>query len=107
MYHALKGLAALRGQPLLNVVISKPRDIQAFATLSSDVAETWVANLTNQIQTIELTPKLPGGASILSASEFERATGDVFAMESLEREFKGEELTLPPYAVARLRTQRR
>jgi hypothetical protein len=106
-YHVLKGLAALCGRPLLNVVITKPREIQAVATLFGGVVETWVANLTNQTQTIELTPKLPGAASILSSSEFEQATKEILAIDSLEREFAGDELTLPPYAVARLRTQRR
>ncbi|HZC59335.1 MAG TPA: hypothetical protein VE154_05025 [Chthoniobacterales bacterium] len=102
-YHALKGLASLRGRPLLNAVISEPRNIQAVATLVDDgVAEIWVANLTDQAQKVELTPKLPGTVSILSASDFEHAARDLFTMESLRREFAGDELALPPYAIARL-----
>ena len=108
VYHALKGLASLRGRPLLYAVISEPRNIQAVATLVDDgTAEIWVANLTDQAQKVELRPKLPGTVSILSASDFEHATRDLFTMESLRREFAGDELTLSPYAIAKLQTQHR
>lgn len=103
VYHAIKGLAALRSQPLVDLAISKPREIQAIAAASDGGVEVWVANLTNQIKIVELTPKLAGSASILSASDFERATKDISVMDSLERRFADEAFSLPPYAVARLR----
>jgi hypothetical protein len=107
VYHAIKGLAALRGQPLVDLVISTPREIQAIAAERDGDIEIWIANLTEQTKTVELASKLAGSASILSASEFERATKDYSAMDSLEHRFTDEALILPPYAVARLRGQRR
>jgi D-apionolactonase len=102
-YHAIKGLAQLRGQPLLKLDISTPDELQAIATRRDGGLELWVANLTDQTKSVELTPKLTGKVSILSATDFERSTKDLSAMDSAEREFTGEQLGLPPYAVARIR----
>jgi D-apionolactonase len=103
VYHAIKGLAALRGRPLIELFISKPREIQAIAVQRDRDIEVWLANLTDQIETVELTPKLVGSLSVLSASEFERATQDFSALDSFERAFSSEAVNLPPYAIARLR----
>ena len=105
VYHVIKGLAALRGQPLIALTISKPREIQAIGVAGNGVVEIWVANLTGQTKNVKLSPKLTGSVSILAAPEFERATKDFAVMDSLEREFADEELSLPPYAVARLRSR--
>jgi hypothetical protein len=103
VYHAIKGLAHLGGQPLVDVQISTPDEIQAIATKQDGGIELWVANLTNQTKNVELTPKSAGKISILSAAEFERATKDLAVMDSLERRLMDEHLLLPAYAVARLR----
>jgi hypothetical protein len=103
VYHVIKGLAGLRGQPLVDLVISRPREIQAIAAARDGGVEVWVANLTDQMKAVELTPKLAGRISILSAPGFERATKDFSMMDSQERELTNEALSLPPYAVARLR----
>jgi D-apionolactonase len=103
VYHVVKGLSHLRGQPLVDSEISTPDEIQAIAIKQDGGIELWVANLTDQTKSVELTPKLTGKVSILSATEFERATKDLNAMDSLEREFAGESVVLPPCAVARLR----
>ena len=103
VYHVVKGLTHLRGQPLVDLEVSTPDEIQAIATKQNGGIELWVANLTDQTKSVELTPKLTGTVSILSAMEFERATKDLNAMDSLECEFAGESTVLPPYAVARLR----
>jgi hypothetical protein len=103
VYHVIKGLAALRGRPLVEVAISKPREIQAIAVERDGALEVWLANLTDQTETVALTPKLVDRLSLLSASEFERATQDFSAMDSLERPFPEEMVRLAPYAVARLR----
>jgi hypothetical protein len=63
----------------------------------------WVANLTDQIENVQLEPKWVGMLSVLSALEFEQAAQDFSAMDSLEQSFDGEKVTLPPYAVARFR----
>jgi len=104
-YHAIKGLAALRGQTLLDLVISKPREIQAIGTERADGVEIWVANLTNQTKSVQILPESAGGLSILSAAEFARATQETSMMDLLERTFSHEVLVLPPYAVARLRSR--
>ncbi len=103
VYHVVKGLAALRGRPLIDLVVSKPRDLQAIAVeLGADI-EIWLANLTDQTQTVELMPKLVGNLSVLTASEFEQTTQDFSIMDSIEREFSGGTVALPLYAIARLR----
>ena len=60
VYHAIKGLAALRGRPLIDLAISKPREIQAIAVERDRDIEIWLANLTDQTETVELKPKLVG-----------------------------------------------
>jgi hypothetical protein len=102
VFHAIKGLAALRGQPLVDLALSNPREVQAIAAEHDGQIEVWLANLTDQTETVELRPKLPGNLSVLSAAEFEQATQNVWAMRSLEQPFSGEAITLPPYAIARL-----
>lgn len=59
VYHAIKGLANLGGQPLVDVQISTPDEIQAIATKQDDGIELWITNLTNQTKNIELTPTRP------------------------------------------------
>jgi hypothetical protein len=103
VYHAIKGLSQLRGQPTLDLEISTPDELQAIAVRRDGSLELWVANLTDQTKSVELTQKLTGKVSILSATEFERATKDLSLMDSLEQPFAEGELSLPPYAVARLR----
>ena len=107
VYHAIKGLAALRGRPLIDLVISKPREIQAIAAARDGGVEIWVANLTDQTKSVEIAPGSAGVLSVLSPLEFERATQDISTMDSLERRFTNEALILPPYAVARFRIRHR
>jgi hypothetical protein len=104
VYHVIKGLAALRGQPLVDLAISTPREIQAIATIHNDGIEMWVSNLTEQTHTVQLIPRTASRVSILSAPNFERATREHAVMDSLESGFSGEALVLPPYGVARLRS---
>jgi hypothetical protein len=101
VYHVIKGLSALRGRPLIDLTISKPREVQAIAVKRDRDVEVWMANLTDQAQTVEQSPRLVGSLSLLSAPEFERATQDFSVMDSLERPFSGETVVLPPYAVVR------
>ena len=103
VYHVIKGLSALRGLPLIELVISKPREIQAIAVARDREIEVWMANLTEQTQTIELKTKLAGSLAVLSASEFERATREFFVMDSLEGTYSDDPITLPSYAIARVK----
>src|SRR3984893_3052286 len=106
IYHAIKGLSALRGRRLVELSISKPREIQAIAAERDGDIELWLTNLTDQTGTVILKPRLVGSLSALSASDFERVTQDFSAMDSSERAFSNETVTLPPYAVARFRGRR-
>ncbi len=101
VYHVIKGLAALHGRPLIDLTISKPREIQAIAVERDRDIEIWLANLTDQTLTLELRQSFAGDLAVLSASEFERATRDFSAMDTFEHGFSGKMITLPPYAVAR------
>ena len=103
VYHAIKGLARLRDDQLMDVEISTPDELQAIATERKTGIELWITNLTDQTKNVELMPKLTGGVTILSAAEFERATADLAIMDSLEKRLTGEKLVFPPYAIARLR----
>jgi D-apionolactonase len=105
VYHAIKGLAASRGRPLLDLGISKPREIQAIGTVRDGAVEIWVANLTDQTKSVDIVPKSVFALAVLSAAEFERATQDTSVMDALERRFSNEALTLPAYAVARFRSR--
>jgi len=106
-YHVFKGLAELEGQPLVDLAVSKPCEIQAIAAERDDCIEVWIANLTSRMKTVEFATELTGTAAVLTASEFELATQDFSAMNSLERGFAEKQLILAPYAVARLRTRHR
>jgi D-apionolactonase len=103
VYHVIKGLSALRGQPLLDLTISKPRELQAIAVQRDEGIEIWLANLTDQSQTVDLKASVDGRLSILSAATFEEATQDPSAMDSLARPFSGEIIRMPAYGVGRFR----
>jgi hypothetical protein len=103
VYHVFKGLAELRGRPLLNVIISRPREIQAIAAARDGGVEIWIANLTSRMNTVELPTRFTGRAAVLTALAFEQASSDFSAPNSLEHEFTDNKLILAPYAVARLR----
>jgi hypothetical protein len=97
----------LKGQPLVDLAVSKPCEIQAIAAERDGGIEVWIANLTSRMKTVELATEFTGSAAILTASEFEQATHDLSAMNSLERGFADKQLLLAPYAIARLRSRRR
>jgi hypothetical protein len=105
VYHVFKGLAALRGKPLIDLTVSTPREIQAIAAATDDGVEVWIANLTERMKIVELAPELTRKVAVLTAAAFESAARDFSAMNSLECGFAEKRLSLPPYAVARLRSR--
>jgi hypothetical protein len=105
VYHVFKGLASLAGQPLVEVANSQPCEIQAIAVERDNGVEIWIANLTSRTKIVEWTTEFAGRAAVLAGSVFELASRDSDVMNSLEREFTDKELTLAPYAVARLRSR--
>jgi hypothetical protein len=105
VYHVFKGLAALKGRPLVEVTISEPCEVQAIAAEIDGGVEIWIANLTSRMKTVELAVEFSGSVALLTASEFELATQDFSAMNSLDHKFVDQQLILAPYAVARLRSR--
>jgi hypothetical protein len=99
LFHVLRGLARLKGQPMRALDISAPREVQAFAAGK----ELWLANLMGEPRRVRPSAPLPGGLARLDAQSFEQAMRDVDALDRLERPFAGGEIELDAYAVARLR----
>ena len=98
-YHVMRGLARLRGQPMREVQISAPRDVQAL--FAAD--QLWLANLTGEPRRVRLGSELAGGMATLDAQSFAIAARDRDALDRLERPFKCEHVELDAYAVVRLR----
>jgi hypothetical protein len=69
VYHSIKGLAAMRGWPLIDLAITEARDIQAVAAAYPGGVEMWITNLTGEEKNVELSPRPNGYVSVLSAAE--------------------------------------
>jgi hypothetical protein len=103
VFHVVRGLARLAGRPLLDVVSSVARDVQAIGTEAPDGREVWIANLTGEDREVALGEEVSGTISILDEESFVQAAQDVAAMDALACAFADRRLALRPYAVARLR----
>ena len=99
VYHVLRGMARLKGQPMRAVEVSAPREVQAFAA----GGELWLANLMGEPRRVQFSAPLKGSLARLDAESFAAATRDVDALDRLERTFEGREIELDAYAVQRLR----
>ena len=100
MFHVLRGLAALAGRTMRAVEASDT--VEALAAEGEQGLELWLANRTGAEQRVAL----PGPARDLfqlDADSFATAARDPDALSSLTRAATGTELTLPAYAVARIR----
>jgi hypothetical protein len=100
MFHVLRGMARLDGRALR--AVTTPDTIEAIAVETSDGIELWLANRTGTPQTAAL-PGTPRDLFLLDADSFVAATQDVNALDTLTKPFEDRTLSLPPYAVARLR----
>jgi hypothetical protein len=98
LYHVVRGLAALRGEPMRAVEVSAPREVQAFAA----GGELWIANLMGEPRTVRLKAAEKGGLARLDAETFVAASQDPNGFDRLQRPFAGDELELGAYACVRL-----
>ena len=105
VFHIVRGLASLAGAVLLEVEISAPRNLQAIAVLTAQGrCEVWLANLTGDRQRVALEPNIASGRiAILDEDIFVAAAQSATAMDDTEKSMAAAEITLNPYAVARIR----
>ncbi|MBS0444392.1 MAG: hypothetical protein JSR59_00440 [Proteobacteria bacterium] len=103
-FHVVRGLAALAGAQLLDVGLSAPRNVQALAARQADgTLVLWLANLTSEPQRVALEPAVGAGSvAILDEQSFASAARSASAMDDTVLPHDGTELTLNPYAVARI-----
>ena len=99
VYHVVRGLARLKGQPMRALEISAPREAQAFAVAQ----ELWLANLTREVRQVKLGVPITGRLARLDARSFGAASRGADAFDRLEQAFDGGEIELDAFAVVRLR----
>lgn len=102
MFHALRALASLAGQPMHAISISAPEHVQAIAAESSEGLVILAANLTALPRTVSC-PGALHDIFILDAESFVEASQDTNAIEHMTRVATGTRVELQPYAVARMR----
>ncbi len=97
VYHVIRGLARLRGQPLRALESPAPDRVLGLAVET----EAWVANLTPAPLEVAFDPA-PEAVALLDAEGFAAAASDPAYLDAW-RPHAGGALTLPAFAVARLR----
>lgn len=103
VYHVLRGVAALGGQPLVGLRVSRPDLIQGLAVDTGAGPEIWLANLSADPVQVDLAPE-PTAAATLDAESFVDAASSPDLMQSLSGG-ANKSLTLDAYAVIRLRAK--
>jgi hypothetical protein len=103
VFHVFKGLAALAGKPMLAAEARPARNVQVVAAEGEKGREVWIANLTGEPAKVTLqSPVGNGHIFVLDAENFVAAADDPDAATNLATPFADEELSLGPYAVARI-----
>ncbi|KAA0970236.1 hypothetical protein FPY71_06810 [Aureimonas fodinaquatilis] len=100
VYHVVAGLAQMGGSAMLNV--HGPDNVEAIAAHSGDKTVLWLANRFGEETTVKL-PATPKDLFLLDADSFAQAAQEEDSLDSMTKAFSAKTLTLPPYAVARLR----
>ena len=80
LYHVVRGLIPLGGQPRLRVDGDGSRRVAAIAVLRADAVHLWVANLTAERQQVRL-PGGPASARVFRIGDFASAAGDPVWLE--------------------------
>jgi hypothetical protein len=101
-FHVFKGLARLKGKPMLATDAQPLRNIQAVAAQTSEAREIWLANLTGEPTSVSLQPGGEGRIIVLDADNFAEAAADPDGAARLAKGFGGGAVHLGPYAVASL-----
>ncbi len=105
VYHVMRGLYGACGRQRLVTESSSPRVVQALAVQSDEGIELWLANLSGETRRIRLsgTSASAARASLLEEACFDDAVAAADAFDAAEHELALDDLSLAPYAVARLR----
>ena len=102
IYHAVAGLAAGAGMPRVETKVSDPATVAAVGWRDGNRIIVWLANLTSEKQSIDLSGRPASRASVLDAAAFDRMIASVKAADDLEQLLASKALNLDAYAVARL-----
>lgn len=103
VFHVLRGLRALKGQPMRVLELAAAGPLAGFAADTGAGVEIWLANTTSSIVDATIAP----GADIalLSAKTFAEAAGDPAFFDTVTPA-KSDTLALPAYAIARILLRR-
>jgi hypothetical protein len=104
VYHVMRGLYAASGATRRATDVSVPRDIQALAYETERGLDLWLANLAGEERSVVIDGIDTGGArmTVLDEESFEACVADPDGFEAAERSVTAGQVTLSPYAVARL-----
>lgn len=104
VFHILRGMSRLRGADLLDIAISRPREVQALAARRKDgKTELWIANLTGDPVTVDLGRKFAGArAALLDAERFVQAAEKPEFLDRVNIALAGSRVELGPYAACRV-----
>jgi D-apionolactonase len=104
VFHILRGLSRLKGAALLDIEISRPRDVQALAARRKDgKVELWIANLTGEPVIVDVGRKFAGGrTAVLDAERFIQAAERPEFLDRVNSRLAAAKIELAPYATCRL-----
>lgn len=104
VFHVLRGLARLEGAELLDIAISRPRDVQALAARRPDgKRELWIANLTGEPVTVDIGRKFAEGRmAVLDEHRFAQAAARPEFLDRVSTKVASPHIRLGSYAVCRL-----
>jgi len=103
-YHVLRGMYAASGAARRSTESSVPRDVQALAFETDGGITLWLANLSGEPQRVEIAGLDVAGArlSLLDEDSFAVCVAAPDGFDGNSGTVSGPDLTLAPYAVARL-----
>jgi hypothetical protein len=104
-YHVMRGLYAASGAARRATEVSAPREVQALAFETDRGVDLWLANLVGEGRTVAFGGLGTGAVrmTVLDEESFEACAADPDGFEAAERLLKDAQVSLAPYAVARLR----
>lgn len=104
-YHVMRALYAASGAARRDVEISAPRDVQGLCFETERGLDLWLANLVGEERRIALggVDDGPANMTVLDEENFEACARDPDSFESAARPVKDGQVSLAPYAVARVR----
>jgi len=104
VFHILRGMSRLQGADLLDIAISRPREVQALAARRKDGRiELWIANLTGDSVTVDLGRKFAGSrAATLDAEQFVKAAERPELLDRASATVKLPRIELDAHATCRI-----